>query len=150
MGERLVPGVHVATMVIVPIVASLPWMRFDVPESIRHSVCAVLVAIGVAIMGWTLLHLRGATRPRISPVSPVLVTSGPFRFVRHPFYLGIAIVLLGTVAKVASILGLAAWLLVHLTITLWRIRLEDAALEAQFPDEWRKYAGVRTGSRLER
>lgn len=141
MSERLVPSLHVATMVVVPVVASLPWVRFDVPETIRYSGCAVLVFVGVAIMAWTLVHLRGATRPRISPISPVLVTSGPFRFVRHPFYLGIAIVLLGTVAKVASIIGLAAWLLVHVTITLWRVRLEEAALEAKFPDAWRTYAG---------
>ena len=150
MGERLVPGLHVATMVAVPIASSLPWVRFEVPEGIRYFSCAGLVVVGVGLMGWTLQHLRGATRPRISPVSPVLVTSGPFRFVRHPFYVGIAIVLLGTVVKVASVIGLATWLLVHLTITLWRIRLEDRALERQFQDEWRAYAGrggIRTGSR---
>lgn len=137
--EHRIPMLHVATMVLVPIVASLPWIRADVPEIVRYGSCVVFVAIGVSLMGWTLLHLRGATRPRISPISPALVTSGPFRLVRHPFYLGIAIVLLGTVAKVASGIGLFAWLGVHLPVTIWRTRLENRALEAKFGAAWRDY-----------
>ena len=132
MTEHRVPALHVATMIVTPIVASLPWVRLDVSESIRYPACAVSIVLGVALMAWTFAHLRGGMRARISPVLPARVTTGPFRFLRHPFYFGIALVLLGTVVKVMSLLGFGVWLFVYLPVTVWRMRLEDRALEAKF------------------
>lgn len=137
--ERRVPILHVVTMVLVPIVASLPWIRMEASIGLRYAASAGLIVLGVALMVWAMLHLR--MRLRISPLSS-LVTTGPFRLFRHPFYVGIAIVLLGTCAKVASGIGLAAWLGIHLPITIWRMRLENRALEAKFGDAWRAYRSL--------
>lgn len=119
-------------MIVTPIVASLPWARIELPEVIRYPACAVAIVLGVALMAWSFAHLRGGMRARISPVLSARVTTGPFRFLRHPFYFGIGIVLLGTVVKVMSLLGFGTWLFVYVPVTIWRMRLEDRALDAKF------------------
>ncbi|HLJ59746.1 MAG TPA: isoprenylcysteine carboxylmethyltransferase family protein [bacterium] len=66
-----------------------------------------------------------------------LVTSGPYRYVRHPMYGG------GLVACIGSaIVGGGAWvfLLVILgTLFLWRITAEDKLMTQQFPNDYPDY-----------
>jgi protein-S-isoprenylcysteine O-methyltransferase Ste14 len=66
-----------------------------------------------------------------------LVTSGPYRYVRHPMYTGGLIACLGS-AIVAG--GAFVFLLVLLgAVFLWRVGAEDELMERQFPNEYRDY-----------
>jgi methyltransferase len=70
---------------------------------------------------------RWNTRVYVLPAAP-LVAKGPYRFLRHPIYVGVALELLGfplLFGLWATALGIA---LVHPVALLRRIRLEERAL----------------------
>ena len=62
----------------------------------------------------------------------VAVTTGPYRIVRHPGYLGITISLLGAVFLLDSPYGLVCFLL-YLVLIILRTALEDRTLLAELP-----------------
>jgi protein-S-isoprenylcysteine O-methyltransferase Ste14 len=67
---------------------------------------AVLFAGGIALAVWARLHLgRNWGMPTTQRAEPELVTSGPYRFVRHPIYTALLTATLGT-ALVNNLLGL--------------------------------------------
>jgi protein-S-isoprenylcysteine O-methyltransferase Ste14 len=74
--------------------------------------------------------------------SPELVTSGPYRFVRHPIYTGILFMLVGTsllhpVAAVPSAVFIAYF--------VYSARREESDMERQFPNA---YPGYRQRSKM--
>ena len=83
---------------------------------------------------WAMLALP-STSPRRS-----LVTSGPFRFVRHPLY-AVSLFFLGLVTIVSSRSWIVAavWPLAYVQAHLWAA-LEERPLAAAFGDAWRAYA----------
>jgi methyltransferase len=98
----------------------LPWLGWPM--------LAVVVAT-MALRYWVIATLgeRWTTRVLVLPAVP-LVARGPYRFLRHPNYLAVA------VEVVALPLVHTAWLtalvcgVANGAILAWRIRIEDAAL----------------------
>ena len=98
-------------------------------------------AIG-ACAAWTL----GRAYDRVvTPES--LVTTGPYRFVRHPIYTGYLLLFAGGLASLGSPLAIAVLLLSAWRFYKPRMASEDKILEEQFGDAWRSYAAA-TPSRL--
>ena len=65
-----------------------------------------MFATGIALAIWARVHLgRNWGMPMTQKAEPELVTSGPYRFVRHPIYSGLLAWLLGT-ALVTNLIGL--------------------------------------------
>lgn len=66
-----------------------------------------------------------------------LVTHGPFAIVRHPMYAGVI------VASLGALLIYMTWTTVYFAVfaplTLVRARREEAALAAEFGDQWQAY-----------
>lgn len=75
----------------------------------------------------------------------VAVTDGPYRFIRHPGYLGMLTSLLGAVFLLDSLYGLVCFAL-YLPLLLLRTHLEDRTLRAELPG-YAEYAN-RTRFRL--
>jgi len=96
-----------------------------------------LYALAIACLMWadTFLarHFRADARVR------QLMTTGPFRVVRHPRYLGLLLAKLAFAMLFASIVG---WILLAATILLiWRrIRLEEVHLHQLFGSDYSLYA----------
>lgn len=74
-----------------------------------------------------------------SPDQPV-ITTGPYRFLRHPSYLGIMLILTGVSLTYGNWLSMAAIVLFPLVGFLNRIRVEEAALAATLGARYTTYA----------
>ena len=101
----------------------------------------VLAGEAVALAGgaWTLYAVLNLGRCfGILPEARGLVTSGPYRFVRHPVYLGEFLMYGGLVLGAASVWNLAG-AAVFVVAQIVRMRLEERALEREFP-EYASYA----------
>jgi protein-S-isoprenylcysteine O-methyltransferase Ste14 len=77
-----------------------------VHSPVLGAIGAVVFACGLALAIWARVHLgRNWGMPMTQKAEPELVTSGPYRFVRHPIYSGLLAGLLGT-ALVTNLMGL--------------------------------------------
>ena len=69
-----------------------------------------------------------------------LVTGGPYRFTRHPMYLGIVSFHVGATLAMESLALLVITLVYVIPYTAVRIGAEDRVLAAGFGDEFRMFA----------
>lgn len=133
--ERRVVG-WVLPLAVTLALAGVGW--FD-PRAFPTPVLVVATAFVVAGTGFTIYALRHLGR-HFGVVSDVrgLVTSGPYRFVRHPLYAGETLTTIGFVIAVASPLTITAFV-VGISLQIWRAKVEEQALAAAFP-EYQAYA----------
>jgi protein-S-isoprenylcysteine O-methyltransferase len=68
-----------------------------------------------------------------------LISSGPYRLLRHPAYSGSILTMIGLGLALDNWVSLAAMLLGAALAYLWRIRAEEAALGARFGDAYVDY-----------
>ena len=97
-----------------------------------------LSVAGMAYFVWARQHLGSNWSQTVSvKEGHELVSSGPYRHIRHPMYTGGLVACIG-----AAIVCGGAWifLLVVLgAIFLWRVGAEDKLMEQQFPNEYPDY-----------
>ena len=95
---------------------------------------------GLAILPWTVRTLGRLAAPGPAVFRDHdLVTSGPFRLVRHPGYSAILAIFLGTALGTLNWLLLALWPLVVVG-TYLSSRAEERLLREKFGKAYRKYA----------
>ena len=102
----------------------------------------VLLAGGTVIREWAIVSL-GAYFSRIVKIEKGhrLITSGLYRWIRHPAYTGMLIMYFSIVLGLGTWLGAVFTVLVLLTATLYRIQVEEKVLLETFGDEYRDYMG---------
>jgi protein-S-isoprenylcysteine O-methyltransferase Ste14 len=99
---------------------------------------ALLFACGIALAVWARLNLGSNWgMPTSQRVDPELVTSGPYRFVRHPIYSGLLTAMLGT-ALVNNLLGLVV-VAVLVAYFYYCGIVEERNLTATFPKAYPEY-----------
>jgi len=107
------------------------------------------VALGLGLLLWTLRHNRPRNWQAAPEVKPraQMITSGPYRWVRHPMYTASLTFLFGFVLLDRHWLDLAAWLLLIVTF-IGKSRVEERSMRERFPE----YAAYRrrTGALLPR
>jgi protein-S-isoprenylcysteine O-methyltransferase Ste14 len=105
---------------------------------ILEAIGAVLFGCGISLAVWARLHLgRNWGMPMTQRAEPELVTSGPYRFVRHPIYTGLLTAVLGT-ALVNNLLGLIV-VAVLLAYFYYSGTVEERNLAATFPHAYPEY-----------
>jgi protein-S-isoprenylcysteine O-methyltransferase Ste14 len=98
----------------------------------------LLFACGIVLAVWARVHLgRNWGMPTTQRAEPELVTSGPYRFVRHPIYTGLLTALLGT-ALVDSLVGLIVVAVLVVYFYYCGI-VEERNLTATFPTAYPEY-----------
>jgi protein-S-isoprenylcysteine O-methyltransferase Ste14 len=98
----------------------------------------LLFACGIGLAVWARLHLgRNWGMPMSQRAEPELVTSGPYRFVRHPIYSGLLTALLGT-ALVDNLLGLVV-VAVLVAYFYYCGTVEEKNLAVTFPEAYPEY-----------
>jgi len=99
---------------------------------------AALFAAGLGLAVWARLHLgRNWGMPMTQRAEPELVTSGPYRFVRHPIYTGLLTAMLGTVL-VNNLLGLIV-VAVLVAYFYYCGTVEERNLATTFPAAYPQY-----------
>jgi protein-S-isoprenylcysteine O-methyltransferase Ste14 len=124
----------------------MAWSRVDLPEWARWA-GAALGVLAVALAYWVFTSLGSNVTPTVVTRSAhKLVTSGPYRWVRHPLYsMGLILFLaFALLAENAFIAGMAVLGFLALDA---RLPKEEAGLVERFGDEYRAYR-QRTGKYL--
>lgn len=123
--------------------AWMSWASVPLPAALRW----VGVALGlptVALYNWTFGSLgRNITDTVVVRREHTLVTNGPYRYVRHPFYVASAL------AVAASALTTANWFIAltgfsFVALLVIRTATEEEKLVERFGDNYRRYM-ARTG-----
>jgi protein-S-isoprenylcysteine O-methyltransferase Ste14 len=103
---------------------------------------AVALALGSAWLGAASIRTLGkqwSLQARITQDHD-LITTGPYRFVRHPIYTAMLGLLLATGLAFSQPVGLGVGLLTFLAGTVLRIRVEERLLRATFGETYDAYA----------
>jgi protein-S-isoprenylcysteine O-methyltransferase Ste14 len=105
---------------------------------ILEAIGAVVFASGIALAIWARVHLgRNWGMPMTQKAEPELVTSGPYRFVRHPIYSGLLAALLGT-ALANNLIGLIIVAILG-AYFCYSATVEEKNLTAAFPTAYPAY-----------
>jgi protein-S-isoprenylcysteine O-methyltransferase Ste14 len=123
--------------------ARMAWSSVPLPLWVRW--CGlVLIGIWGILFVWTFQTLgRNLTDTVVTRKEHTLVTTGPYRYVRHPFYLAFLIAIVGG-SIVAANWFLLLTGLIPFAFLVARTRIEEAKLIERFGDEYRAYT-ARTG-----
>ena len=104
----------------------------------RAGIGLALFALGLGFAIWARVQIgRNWGTPMTQKDEPELVTSGPYRLVRHPIYSGILVAGIGT-AVALSWLGLTAVVLAGIYF-LYSATVEERYLAERFPDSYPPY-----------
>jgi protein-S-isoprenylcysteine O-methyltransferase Ste14 len=139
---------------LVTMLLGLP-RSLNVPIAVRIVGSAILLA-GLAVMGW-LFRYRGpgnvivstyVTFTKILRRTPIaersertepLVVSGPQKYVRHPLYAGIVVMVLGWAILSSATFIFVATMAVFLWFRFLLIPFEERELNALFGEEYERY-----------
>ena len=123
------------------------WMAWSVwPQPVWLRWLGVVLGLLMVPAAWWVFSSigRNVTETVLTKADHSLVTTGPYRWVRHPLYAtaGVLFVALGLMSASWFILGFG-WLAVAL-VGIVIVPMEEQALVAKFGDEYRAYMN-RTG-----
>jgi protein-S-isoprenylcysteine O-methyltransferase Ste14 len=135
---RAIPVNGVTVIAVVLLLRVFRGGNLAVHSTALELVGAVIFAAGLALAVWARVHLgRNWGMPMTEKAEPELVTSGPYRFIRHPIYSGLLLAVLGT-ALATDLKGLP------LTVILgayfyYCASVEEKNLTATFPMAYPAY-----------
>lgn len=107
--------------------------RAELPVAVTLTALALML-LGYGLGCYTVAHLGRSLS--LAPEARHLVTSGPYRLVRHPLYVAETVASAGLVLQVISPGAVLLWV-IHLALQFQRLRWEEQVLRASFP----AYAG---------
>ena len=117
-----------------------PALAVEIPG--RRFFVVLLFCLGgiVAVPAIAAFRSAGTTvDPRRPDEAARLVVRGVYRFSRNPMYLGLLLLLVTWAIYLSNLLAFAGLPLFVLAMNRLQIRPEEAAMEAQFGDEFRAY-----------
>ena len=107
-------------------------------DPVLAGVGVALFVLGLSLAIWARLYIgRNWGMPMTRKEEPELVTTGPYRRVRHPIYTGIILAMLGT-ALATTLFGLIA-VAVLAAYFIYSATREESYLAGQFPDTYPAY-----------
>jgi len=126
----------------------MAWSSMALPEWARLTGLPLFVA-GALLLVWTLRSLGpNLTDTVVTRKAHTLVTRGPYRWVRHPFYDSAALLVLASALVAANWFVLLTGALVFVLLAV-RTRVEEQHLLARFGESYRAYRAA-TGRFLPR
>jgi protein-S-isoprenylcysteine O-methyltransferase Ste14 len=113
------------------LIAAIAVACFLPPHLHQHALGVVLAVAGLLVAAWSARTLGRALTPNPRPRGP-LVTNGPYRFLRHPIYVGGSVFFAG----VSLAFSWTALALTGALAVLWfaKTRVEERYLLERFPE----------------
>jgi protein-S-isoprenylcysteine O-methyltransferase Ste14 len=100
----------------------------------------VVMWTGLATRVWAVAALGDAFRTTVEvDADQAVVTTGPYRWIRHPSYAGLLLIVTGLGLAGGNWLSAAACLALPLPALAWRIHIEEAELGHVLGDAYRAY-----------
>ncbi len=122
----------------------MAWASVPLPNWMRWTGAELLAACAL-LLTWTLHSLgKNLTDTVETRKAHTLVTTGPYRWVRHPFYVS-ALLLVVSCALLAANWFIFVCALALFTMMARRTRIEEEKLAERFGDEYHRYR-ERTGA----
>ena len=116
----------------------------DVPRRVAYAVSLVLLWCGIALRWWSFRTLGAYFTFSVQTSDDqAVVDTGPYRWVRHPAYLGMLLAIAGIGAMTGSPLGVLVLVGTVLVGVVYRVRVEEQALLDVIGDPYRRYAAGR-------
>jgi protein-S-isoprenylcysteine O-methyltransferase Ste14 len=142
--SRRIPLTGLSALSVVLLVRVFRGGSLAVHSPVLGAIGAVVFASGLALAIWARVHLgHNWGMPMTQKAEPELVTSGPYRFVRHPIYSGLLAGLLGT-ALVTNLIGLIIVAILG-AYFYYCASVEEKNLTATFPTA---YPAYRTSTKM--
>ena len=132
----LLPG---TVTVVVP--ALIVWLGGAEVEPVTAVIGGSLIAIGVALVAWTVTLFAKVGRGTLAPWDPTskLVVRGPYRHVRNPMITGVGTILAGEALFFRS-WGIAIVLAVFVVVNaIYFPLVEEPGLQRRFGSEYEEY-----------
>jgi protein-S-isoprenylcysteine O-methyltransferase Ste14 len=130
-------------VLLVAIAYSMLWQSKFWERSLPgwRAALSIFLLLFAGLLSWTAARALGRYWRIDAGLSPdhELVTSGPYRVVRHPIYTSMLCVLLGTGFMITPLPLLVLSVLVFIVGTEIRVRIEDRLLASRFGDRFRDY-----------
>jgi len=137
-GRRRIPITGLSALSVILLLRVFRGGSLAVRSPILGAIGAVVFACGIALAIWARVHLgRNWGMPMTEKADPELVTSGPYRFVRHPIYSGLLVGVLGT--ALATSLGGLIIVPILCAYFYYSASVEEKNLTATFPAAYPAY-----------
>ena len=103
-----------------------------------QAIGVVLFSLGITLAVWARIYLgRNWGTPMSEKADPELVTTGPYRYVRHPIYSGIVLGMIGTAVAITLY-----WLIAVVFVGAYFVysaTVEEHIMERLFPNAYPAY-----------
>lgn len=135
---------------IIALMINSAWLGF---ANISFPIWLRWAGVGVAILGFILLQWAQLTLGKSWSDAPrmmkeqILITAGPYRYIRHPIYTAFLLILGSTLFISANWLIGFSWLGMTILEVVSRIGFEENLMIEYFGDDYREYM-KRTGQLL--
>jgi protein-S-isoprenylcysteine O-methyltransferase len=114
--------------------------RLPFPHAWIRAVALILFAGGLSIRWWAVITLgKFFTVDVATHDDHALVSTGPFRFVRHPSYTGLLLAFLGFGVSLGNMVSLIVLIVPIAAALAYRMRVEEAALHGALGASYEAY-----------
>jgi protein-S-isoprenylcysteine O-methyltransferase Ste14 len=118
------------------------WSRVAEPSTFVAGLAVAWAGIGLRLWSFRTLGRYFTFRVQTRADQPV-ISSGPYRLVRHPGYGGLELALLGFGLMLGTWIGVLAMAVLPMMGLWYRIRVEERALVAALGEPYRAFAATR-------
>ncbi|MGB0949338.1 MAG: methyltransferase family protein [Marinirhabdus sp.] len=114
--------------------------RLYIENSTLNIVAFILAIVSLAFMVWSRVVLGENWSGRVAiKENHNLITSGPYRYVRHPMYTGFIFAFLWSAVLLGEVRGLISFIILIIGIVI-KLRMEERFVREAFGEEYIAYA----------